>query len=356
MIHLSCTQDDLTYAYTRYVEPFVSGAVSTSCSQCHLTGIDITMYAQDTPCETFACMIDAGTVNLDDPAGSVLLGQIAMGDPDSSVFDVSQEHAAMLEWIQWSAKCHTEVCGEVESPCTSGTGAASTGISPIGDCSEGELEAVFWDAVIIDRARCNVCHSEWAQEAGTFGACSTDEDCEHNQECLEDLCRKPGPYYAPNFFEGGEGEMSWAVEADRQLGLNTMYNVLALGFVDVDSPLDSSLLTKPLLEDFQPEAIYGHEAIYGPSVTIESVAEGTGVGTYHGGSSKFNFGCMEPPCLESGVVDCRTSHECHADGECEGATTCSNGYCRIAGSVCDKTYTNYVQFVQYYAECATSPE
>ena len=46
VIHLSCTQDDLTYAYTRYVEPFVSVAVSTSGSECHLTGIDITLDAE----------------------------------------------------------------------------------------------------------------------------------------------------------------------------------------------------------------------------------------------------------------------------------------------------------------------
>ena len=55
--------------------------------------------------------------------------------------------------------------------------------------------------------------------------------------------------------------------------------------------------------------------------------------------------------MESGVVDCRTDQACHSTTECESGSTCSDGYCRITDSVCDATYTNYVRFVQYFAEC-----
>jgi hypothetical protein len=75
--------------------------------------------------------------------------------------------------------------------------------------------------------------------------------------------------------------------------------VVALGLVDVDTPLSSSLLTKPLLENFQPTAIYG------PGVEISSVTTGEGVGVYHSGTSKYNFGCHAEPCPTEGVVDCR---------------------------------------------------
>ncbi len=342
----TCSTDDLDELYTRYVEPFVSGQVTSSCSQCHMTGVDMSLYAQDTPCDTMACMVELGVVDLDDPAASDLLSQILMGDPNSSVFDVQAEHDAFLEWITWSSVCNDEICGAIDSPCEAGTGAASTGVDPTGDCSEDDLLAVFWDSVIVDRGRCTTCHSAWAADAGTYGPCDTIDDCELQQECLEGLCRTPGPYYAPHFFEGGEEPLQWADDDDRQLGLNTMYNTLALGMVDADQPLDSTLLTKPLLEGFHPTAIYGD------GVDMDVVADGVGTGVYHGGTSKFNFGCDEPPCPTSGVVDCRTDTPCHGPGECPDTMVCSQDYCRLPDSVCDLTYVNYVRFAEYYGECA----
>ncbi len=293
-------------------------------------------------------MVDQGAVDLDNPEGSELLAMIQMGDPNSSVFDVTAEHDAMLEWIEWSSQCHAEVCGEQESSCGSGTGANSTGVNPIGDCSEEDLLAVFWDSVIVDRGRCLTCHSDWGGEQGTFGACDTVEDCSGPQLCEEGFCRAPGPWLAPHMFEGVEGALDYEDPAHRQIGLNTMYNIVALGQLDEDNPLDSTLLTKPLLEGFGPEAIYG------PGVDIAQVPDATGVGVYHGGTSKFNFGFHgaegEPPPPTSGVIDCRTDEPC-GDGPCSDGKVCMDGQCRIAGSYCDPTYSNYVRFAEYFASC-----
>ncbi len=341
----TCNEDELSEMYTRYVEPFVSGAVASSCSSCHMTGIDIGLFAQDTPCQTMACMVEMGAVDLQDPDQSDLLAQIMMGDPNSSVFDVDEEHAAMLEWIEWSASCHGEVCGTTETACTSGTGASSTGVSPIGDCSEDDLLVVFWDSVIRDRGRCVTCHSDYGAQQGTFGPCASEEDCSGPQLCVDGSCRAPGPYLAPHMFEGVDGPLDYADLDDRALGLATMYNVIALGQVDIDDPLASSLLTKPLLEDFQPMAIYGE------GVTITEVSAGQGVGTVHGGTSKFNFGYHEAPYPESGVVDCRTDQPCTPDGGCGEGMVCMDGSCRQAGSFCDETYASYVRFVEYFASC-----
>jgi hypothetical protein len=60
----TCYTEELDETYSQYVEPFVSGSVPSSCSQCHMTGIDLSLYAQDTPCETMACMVDLGVVDL----------------------------------------------------------------------------------------------------------------------------------------------------------------------------------------------------------------------------------------------------------------------------------------------------
>ena len=341
----TCSEDELSEMYAQYIEPFVSGAVPSSCSSCHMTGIDIGLYAQDTPCQTLACMVDLGVVDLEDPASSEILAQILLGDSESSVFSVSDEYDAMLEWIEWNATCHDQSCGDIEDACTSGTGALSTGQTPIGDCSEDDLLGVFWDSVIIDRGRCLICHSDYGQEQGTFGPCSIDDDCEFEQVCVEEQCLSPGPYFAPHFFEGSDGTLDWNDEADRQLGLNTMYNVLALGLIDTESPLDSAMLTKPLLEDFQPLGILG------PGVDRPTVAAGQGIGVAHGGTSKFNFGCHEPPCPADGVVDCSTQVRC-GDVPCADGTECMDGFCRTTGSYCDATYVNYVRFADYYAECS----
>lgn len=342
----TCDADGLSAAYQQYVEPFVSGTVAQSCSQCHMTGIDLSLYAQDTPCDTFACMVELGVVDVAEPEASEILRQIRMGDPNSSVFDVEREASAMLEWIAWNADCHEEVCGTIEhGVCSSGTGAASTGRTPLGDCSEEDLLGVFWDSVIVDRGRCLVCHSDYGQGRGTFGPCETSDDCELQQICHEGTCYAPGPLLAPHFFEGVDGALQWGHPQDRQIGLNTLYNVVALGLLDAERPLDSLLLTKPLLEDFQPTAVFGD------GVARVSVEAPTGVGVVHGGTSKFNFGCHEPPCPTSGVVDCRTGVRC-SDRPCPGTQTCRDGFCREAGSVCDPTYVNYVAFAEYFAACA----
>ncbi|HIA02426.1 MAG TPA: hypothetical protein EYN66_11025 [Myxococcales bacterium] len=341
----NCTESTLDQAYQKYVEPFVSGTLPTSCSQCHMTGIDIGMYAQDTPCQTLACMVDSGVVDLSNPESSSLLADIKLGQTKSSVFDVEKEYEAMLNWIQWSASCHSDVCGKIESACSSGSNAASTGINPIGSCSETGLLASFWDAVIIDKGRCDVCHSDWAKKDTTKGPCTSDADCDEKLQCLDGLCRKAGAYFSPSFFEGLKGEMVWKKKKDKERGLNTMYNMVALGQIDIEEPLNSLMLVKPLLENFQPTAIYGS------GVNIPTVEPGVGVGVSHGGSNKFNFGCKKPPCPTSGVVDCRSGQECSSHSECANDMKCSKGFCRIAGSFCDKTYTNYIRFIYKFLSC-----
>ena len=341
--YTECTNEELSANYTRYVEPFVSGSTRQSCSECHMTGIDMSIYAQDSACETMACMADSGAVDLDNPAQSAILAQILMGDPNSSVYDVETEHDAMLEWIRWNAECFDSVCGDIESPCSSGSGAETTGVDPIGDCSEEDLLAVFWDSVIADKGRCDVCHSDWAQEATTYGACVSTEDCVNQQECIGGICRHPGPYYAPHMFESEEAALQWNNPEDRQKGMNTMYNIVALGQFDTEDPLSSLLLTKPLLEGFQPLAIYGD------GIEITDITAPSGFGLAHGGTSKFNFGYHENP-PDEGVVDCRT--DACGDG-CANGLECIDDYCRVEDSLCDQTYVNYARLAEYFAECAS---
>jgi hypothetical protein len=159
----------------------------------------------------------------------------------------------------------------------------------------------------------------------------------------------PGPFYAPHYFEGSQDPLNWNKPAHKLLGLNTMYNMVALGLINEIEPLDSLILIKPLLEDFQPTAIYG------PGVSIENIPDGVGKGVYHGGSSKFALGCKNGEnCPASGVIDCRIGKACMNPGDCGPDETCTEDhFCRLTGSYCDMTYAHYVDFIEYYVECKT---
>ena len=311
----SCEEQELGAMYEHYVEPFVSGAVPSSCSQCHMTGVDISMFAQDTPCQTMACMIDQGAVNPEAPEQSRILQQILLGDPASSAFSVGTEHAAILQWLQYAAPCHDELCGQIEDPCGAGTGAPTTGRLPLGDCSEDDMLQQFWESVVVDRGRCITCHDN------------------------------PQSPESPRFLEGLHNTNNFDDEAHRQRGMNAMYAIITRGLIDREQPLDSLLLTKPLLHGFRPYAVYG------ALEPIEHVPEGVGRGVHHGGAPKFQFECPGFDCTDGAIVDCRQDQECVADGDCGEGQRCNEGYCRIRESVCDQTYVNYISFIQAYLAC-----
>ncbi|MDE0883870.1 MAG: hypothetical protein OSB21_14865, partial [Myxococcota bacterium] len=113
-------------------------------------------------------------------------------------------------------------------------------------------------------------------------------------------------------------------------------------------PLSSPLLTKPLEQGFRPFAVYGARE------TIESVPEGVGVGTDHGGASKMSlFDQCSWNCRGEGgaIIDCRKPQECDTDDFCGDGMRCNGGWCRLARSVCDETYVNYLSFIQTYLSC-----
>lgn len=337
-----CNQERLTELYSHYVEPFVSGVVPSSCSQCHMTGIDISIYAQDNACDTMACMVDMGVVDLDQPSESEILDQILLGDPNSSVFNIASEHAAIAEWIEWSALCHNSVCGEIDSACEQGTGAPTTGIIPTGSCNETELLSQFWDAIVVNQGRCISCHSQLGEGVGSNFRCQETSDCVGEEECLAGRCRVPGRFVAPPFLEGLHQASNWEDPEHRRIASNTMFTLLTLDLIDRDEPLNSKLLTKPLPEGFQPTAVYGAlEAV--PTVT-----EGVGMGEHHGGDGKFVFAC---PNGQSCAIDCREEQSCQQGDDCGEDMHCNGGYCRLVDSVCEGTYISYLKFIQAYVQC-----
>ncbi len=220
-----CDSTDGLAIYERRIEPLVSGAVPTTCNQCHLSGVDLSLYVQDTPCDTMGCMVQQGEVSLLDPASSPILARLLASDPASNLIDadvIQSEHDGFLEWIEWNAQCFDGVCGVIDDPCNAGTGTAPPPdvLTPLGGCDEAALVASFDRQVFAWRGRCSSCH------AG-YGA---------------NTVEGPG---APKWLFGA---------AENPVGVDdarfTMFNVIGRGLFDRANPANSLLLLKPLdIED-----------------------------------------------------------------------------------------------------------
>lgn len=232
-----CSTDEGLETYSRYIEPLMTDAHSASCNECHLPGVDLGMFVRDTPCESMACLIDQNLVDLDDPEASAILSFVSQGESVSDLMSDetrAAEYTGFLEWIEFHSVCYDEVCGDIDDPC--GEGSAGNTIdpsieTPIGGCSEDELAEVFDAKVWKWHGRCWTCHYI-------------------DGEAQPDFPSSP----------------SWYTTTPK----GTMFNVIGAGYIDVENPEQSRLVTKPLQE--------------GLSVDSEL---GEFTGEWHGGGDKF---------------------------------------------------------------------
>jgi hypothetical protein len=204
------------------IEPLLVDGRMTTCNQCHLSGVNLSAFARETPCKTWACLVDQGLVNTRSPADSKILGWIERASPDSELITpqvIRAEHDAFQDWIEANAACPNAcagvTCGEPGDGPTCGDAGDEPPEVPSGEdtrgCSDQELEQAFYDDVYAFRGRCYPCHFETELDA--------DKD-------------------APRWLSTvGNCETGSAVSLKR---------ALALGLINVDEPSQSLLLLKPL--------------------------------------------------------------------------------------------------------------
>ncbi len=225
-----CDAAEVDALYTKRIEPLLATERPKSCNQCHLSGIDLSSFVRETPCQTLGCMEERGLVDLSAPSESVILDWISRATPAGLVTDelIAEEYAGFLAWIEAAAEC--DACAELDDPC----GEGEEGPTPCdaeepplefedpGDCEEVTLEAVFRNRVYPWRDRCYPCH----------------------------FTTKPKPAEAPKWVEVGGCELA---------SLGTMRNVVKAGYVDLGDPSQSLLLLKPLAEDKGGVVHGGHD-------------------------------------------------------------------------------------------------
>jgi hypothetical protein len=220
-----CTPDAGLELYERRIAPLLADDRPSTCNQCHLAGIDLSLYVQATPCATMACMVDQGIVDLQAPDASVVLSWIERATPTGGITEatIESERQAMLEWIELVAACDGELCEPVDEPCGHPPDETDCEFpAPVyeqmplddpGDCEDVTLELVWREKVYSWRARCFPCHFD-----------SHDADFEE----------------APPFIATGECNAG---------SLTTLRNAERAGYLDADDPMRSLLLTKPLVEE-----------------------------------------------------------------------------------------------------------
>jgi hypothetical protein len=216
-----CSDTGQNELYDRRIAPLLEEDRPKSCNQCHLSGLDFASFVRDTPCDTMACMVERGLVDLGAPDSSLILQWIDRAVPDSAgITDqvLAEERLGFVEWIESTAQCglcsdNPEPCGEIDKTTVGACGAepeidAAIASDP-GDCSARTLESVFLDTFFLERARCYPCHFE----------------------VLGDEIP------APKWMAVGDCESANAT---------TMRRVIENGYVNTADPLRSRWLLKPL--------------------------------------------------------------------------------------------------------------
>lgn len=225
----SCEQTDPGKLFTRRIEPLLKDERPKSCNQCHLSGVDLRSFVRNDPCETMACLMDEGLVDLRSPEQSKILTWIERAEPDSDLITpdvIAEEYDGFLEWIEYSAACGSTVCPDAscggapdKTSCSNDTELQEVDLEELEaedtGCSDLELETLFQQTVYQNRGRCYPCHYDYAsgQLAGdppawviTRGSCN-------------------------------------------RASLETLREIQRLGLIDLDDPTRSSLLLKPLEEE-----------------------------------------------------------------------------------------------------------
>ena len=209
------------------IEPLLVDGKQSVCNQCHLSGVDLSAFARETPCKTLACLQEQGLVDLNEPGSSRILSWIDRASPDSALITadvIAAERGAFLDWIEANAQCPDACAGvkcgdpndgpicdyKVAEPAADSAPAPEP---PQTGCSDVEVEQRFMDDVYAWRGRCFPCHFDTELKA----------DAE-----------------APRWLSA-KGNCQTA-------SVTSLRRVVSLGLMNLSEPAQSLLVLKPLDE------------------------------------------------------------------------------------------------------------
>lgn len=197
--------------FERRIVPILESPRPSSCSECHLSSVDLKAYIHRDQARTFAALRDAGLIDVDRPDESKLLALIAR-KPDKPTLVGEQarkeEHDAFRAWIRAAAADPALLAAKIDRQPIGPTADLET----IRHTRVDGVLASFIDGVWSEVGRCAGCHSP-----------------DRNREQVE----KHGEY------------ISWIRPGDPR---GTLANLLESKLVDEQHPEQSKLLLKPTLQ------------------------------------------------------------------------------------------------------------
>src|SRR5438477_4246219 len=95
--------------FDRRIKPILQSPNPSSCTQCHLAGVDLRDYLRPSPDEMFRSLRDQGLIDLDRPKDSKILRLIEMGAGETGgtalIHEKTRraEYEALATWIEAAA-------------------------------------------------------------------------------------------------------------------------------------------------------------------------------------------------------------------------------------------------------------
>jgi hypothetical protein len=255
----ACSDDEALALYRRRIEPLLKDERPSSCNRCHLTELDLALFTRSTPCNTMACLHEKELVDFETPERSLILRWIRRGDVgggDAAGVAARQEYAAFAEWIEYSARCHAEVCAPEADPC--GERPADAAVAP--DAQVADAAAPADGAVPADAGAAADAHVADARAPDAALPDATVPDAGPPDPCGEPAMaalfearvfrwrNRCNHCHSPHGITSGVGGAPlWMADGeDSAAALATMRLVIERGLVDVAAPERSLLVLKPL--------------------------------------------------------------------------------------------------------------
>ncbi|MEQ2007157.1 MAG: hypothetical protein ABMA26_10185 [Limisphaerales bacterium] len=159
---------DAQAVFERRILPIFKSPNPSSCTECHLAGVDLKSYILPSHEKTFLSLRDQGLVDLDSPADSKILRLIARGggtNQGASLISAKvreAELAAFTEWITASAR-DPKLRGAAKLSAAEVARPARP-LEVIRHARTDRLLASFEENIWSQRFRCNGCHSPAGKE------------------------------------------------------------------------------------------------------------------------------------------------------------------------------------------------
>ncbi|MDA1049460.1 MAG: hypothetical protein O3C40_03135 [Planctomycetota bacterium] len=197
--------------FKQRITPIMQATNPSSCSECHLSGVDLKQYIGPDQEATFASLRMSGLIDVDDPDASKILTFINRRPEKPSLITDKirkEEYAAFRAWIHAAVKDPQVAAAETSDAALGPTIPDEV----IRHARKDRVLASFIDNIWSEVGRCAACHSP-----------------DRNQKQVE---------------ENGE-QVSWIKLGDPQATLDYM---LEAELFDLTAPEESLLLAKPTMQ------------------------------------------------------------------------------------------------------------